>query len=96
MVDEKQRELLREEAQARHREAVSEMAKEKAEQKRYDQEIKIDYANPAKAREDMDKRISEYYTNSARELMIVLKCYMNAGFTRTEAFEIAKLLVPNN
>lgn len=58
-----------------------------------DPEIKVDYTNPAKAREDMDKRISEYYTNSAHELKIVMGCYMNAGFTRSEAFEIVKTLV---
>lgn len=59
------------------------------------QEQKVDYTNPAKARADMDKRIKEYYDNSAKELMIVLKCYMEAGFTREEAMEIVKLLVPN-
>lgn len=57
------------------------------------QEPKVDYTNPEKAREDMDKRIKEYYSNSARELAIVLQCYMDAGFTRTEAMEIVKELV---
>lgn len=56
-------------------------------------EIKVDYANPAKARADMDKRIKEYYDKSAHELKIVMGCFMDAGFTRSEAFEIAKILV---
>lgn len=55
---------------------------------------KVDYTNPAKARDDMDKKIKEYYANSARELKIVLECFMAEGFTREEAFEITKLLVP--
>ncbi len=56
-------------------------------------EIKIDYANPAQARADMNTRIKEYYSNSAKELMIVLNCYTDAGFTRAEAFEIVKGIV---
>lgn len=60
------------------------------------EEIKVDYANPAKAREDMDARIKEYYDKTAHEMKIVMKCYMDAGFTRSEAFEICKLLVPNS
>jgi hypothetical protein len=60
------------------------------------QEIKVDYANPAKAREDMDAKIKEYYDKTAHELAIVLKCYTDAGFTRAEAFEICKLLVPGS
>lgn len=56
-------------------------------------EVKVDYTNPEKARADMDKKIREYYTNSAHELKIVMECFMKEGFTRTEAFEIAKLLV---
>lgn len=58
--------------------------------------IKVDYANPEKAREDMDKKIREYYSNSAHELKIVMDCFMKEGFTRTEAFEIAKILVNDN
>ena len=56
-------------------------------------EQKVDYTNPEKARGDMDKKIKGYYDNSAKELAIVLKCYMDAGFTRAEAFEIVKTLV---
>lgn len=57
------------------------------------QETKVDYTKPEKARADMDKKIKDYYDNSAKELAIVLKCYMDAGFSRREAFEICKMLV---
>lgn len=58
-----------------------------------EKEIKVNYANPEQARADMNTRIKEYYSNSAKELMIVLQCYIDAGFTREEAFEIVKELV---
>ena len=79
------------------RTAYKEKLAKEAEQKRMEEALKgvkkVDYTNPEKARADMDKKIKEYYDNSARELMIVFRCYMAAGFTREEAFEIVKGLV---
>lgn len=83
---------LEKEANARHQALVTEKTIEKNTKGRNNHEIKVDYTNPAKARADMDANIKEYYDKTAHELAIVLKCYTDAGFTRTEAFEICKMI----